>query len=288
MSRRRPRGGPDVALFDRVGIVEVGPAAGGSGLSWPLLDLNFGVVKTDTPEPNKATVELLNLARASRSYLLQPNLSIIIKAGYSRSGGARVLFRGDIDVVTHDVTGETKRTTVQALDGKRARGRRLLRSYGPGSTLRTIVDDLIATLGIPRGETSALSALTGEKVGGLVVSGSAGAYLDRLLASSGLRWSIQDGTFTVFPEGQALSAEAVLLSPSSGLIGSPEPTTEEDPRGRRIPGLQVTSLLDPLASPGLRVKVDSEYFKGVYRTRTVEHRGTTTGQEWYTIRDLRE
>lgn len=272
--------------FDRRITVRVGPS-GGQGLAWSDLDVAFQVIKTDTPEPNTARVTIWNLSEASRSYLLQPGLDLIVEAGYA-DAGPRVIFRGDVDSVAHYTATEDKTTVIQGLDGKRARGRRLSRSYNPGTSLRTVVDDLVSALGIPTGDVAALTTLAGQRTQGLVVAGPAGRYLDTLLASAGLTWTVQDGSVQIYPEGSNLGASAVLISPQTGMVGQPERTVEETKAGGKIPGLQVTTLLDPLAAPGLRVQVDSAAFKGVYRTRRVEHRGVTDGQEWYTIRDLQE
>lgn len=272
--------------FGRRATLTAGPSTGGAGFSWTGHDLNFSVIKTDTSEPNTARVEIYNLSPESRSYLLTEGLDLILSAGYQDA--ERVIFRGDLDLVTHDTATHDKRTTIQGLDGKRARGRRVTRSYPEGSALRVIVDDLVDALGLPRGSVLGLDTLTGQRVQGLAVAGPASRYLDTILASSGLSWSIQDGVLQVYPAGSAPSTQATLISPSTGLIGAPERTTEETPDGRKISGLQVVTLLDPLAAPGLRVQVDSEAFKGVYRTRRVEHRGAIDGQGWYTVRDLRE
>lgn len=272
--------------FNRIARVTVGPA-GGTGFSWEGFDLDFTVVKTNTSEPNKCELTLYNLAEESRAFLLGDGLDLILEAGYSEGEGLRVIFRGNVDLVTHDTVSETFTTKIQALDGKRARARRLSKSYSPGTSRTVIVNDLLAALGVPQGNVD-LSALTGQRVEGQLISGRAGDYLDQLLASAGLVWSIQDGVVRVYPEGSTVGGLGPLISPDTILVGAPQRVIEETPDGRRIKGLQVVTTLDTLAAPGQRVQLESEAYSGVYRTRRVEHRGAIDGADWFTLRDLVE
>jgi len=69
------------------------------------------------------------------------------------------------------------------------------------------------------------------------------------------------------------------LSPSSGLIGSPEFGAAEKNKG---PVVKFKSLLDGRIKPGGRVKLNSLRYTGEVRVTKLSHSGDTAGGDWYT------
>lgn len=109
---------------------------------------------------------------------------------------------------------------------------------------------------------------------GLVLNGKSSAKLTALLSAANLEWSIQDGQLQVVERGKALKLDPVVLSPSTGLIGSPD----RGEKGR----VEVVSLLQPTIIPGRRIRIQSQYVNGDYRAEVVEHDGDTRGQAFET------
>ena len=77
--------------------------------------------------------------------------------------------------------------------------------------------------------------------------------------------------------------EIVSLSPSGGLIGTPEQTED---------GIKARCLLNPLLNLNKLVHIDNDnvqqvkdgsgLWTGVYKIIAIKHTGDTRGQDWYT------
>lgn len=108
---------------------------------------------------------------------------------------------------------------------------------------------------------------------GAVVSGSAFREMNFICSSLGLSWSIQDGKLQIIQLGKALDGKAILLSASTGMIGSPTVDTDGV--------LTVTMLLAPDVFPGRKLVLDSQRLKGQYRIEVCEYQGDTYEKDWY-------
>jgi hypothetical protein len=112
---------------------------------------------------------------------------------------------------------------------------------------------------------------------GAVIKGLAADHMTDLMRSAGLEWSIQDGQLQVLNVGQPLAGQAILISESSGMVGSPSVDTKGV--------LAFTTLMIPGIKPGIPVSVQTETpnTSGGYRIISVEYKGDTMGQEWYCV-----
>jgi hypothetical protein len=91
-------------------------------------------------------------------------------------------------------------------------------------------------------------------------------------------------------EGTLDSAEiATVVSPETGLIGSPARTGQEGARGSKTrkrkqrPGAKFTTLLIPSLAPGKFVILKSDFVSGSFKVQSVEHIGDTHGNDWNSI-----
>lgn len=272
-------------LFNRRATLTVGPS-GGTGKSWTAFDLAFSVVKTGTSEPNTCKVSIWNISPDDREFVQGKGLTLILSAGYVDS--EELLFKGDVDRVENEYGDVDWRTDIYCGDGQTSfRTARIAKSFQPGTPQKTVLQELLSATGLPAGVIKGLEGLT-EKVSGTALFGQVARLLPTYTQSVGLEWSIQDGANQLIPSGTDTGEQAVLLTPTTGLIGSPKKTREKGSGGQEIPGLQIVSLLQPSIRPGRRVKVESSTFTGVYRVRKVEHNGDLAGQAWYTQIDCRE
>src|SRR5690606_3473849 len=115
---------------------------------------------------------------------------------------------------------------------------------------------------------------------GLVLSGNAFHQLTRMLSSSGWEWMIQHNELIVVRHGTTIRGDAVLLTPETGLIGSPEPGGD----GRVV----ARSLLQPAIVPGRQVRFERASVTGYYRVETVVYDGDTSGLNRYADFDAKE
>ncbi len=109
--------------------------------------------------------------------------------------------------------------------------------------------------------------LTGE-----VLSGPAMRELGRLLKRAGLEHSIQDGEIQVTKIAAALEGIAVVLSPETGLLGSPEIASTGI--------VKVKALLQTDIFPGRKVSLRSASLTGFYRVEKVTYVGDIAGKDW--------
>lgn len=278
-------------LFDRRYKLEIGPD-GGIGRSWEGkrsasgvwegLRLAFRVEKGGDASPNKADLTIYNLSADSRAFV-KKGMIVRLEAGYASN--CKLVFTGSIELADHDHEGVDWVTKIHSADGVRAyRGIVLSESFGPKTTeesvIRAIAEKMKVTIGElklnprPKGLKGKQPKALFNK--GVAISGAASAALTRLCSSRGLRWSIQDGVLQVLPYREQLSQLAVLLTPETGLIGSPTATET---------GVKMVSLMQGGVNPGRAIQLQSAILKGVYLAENVKHEGDTHGNDWYTVVD---
>lgn len=256
-------------LFRRAWRVSVGTAG------FDDFDLDFKVSRSLGFTPNTCELKLYNLSESTRSEITRRDL-VRLEAGYTM--GLTLLFVGDVRRAVSKLEGTDRVTTIEAGDGWRAiRSARVLRSFGPGATVDTVVTALAEAAGVGVGNArealreAGLGRLSGTFPQGTVVSGSFADELTRITASAGYEWSIQDGVLQLLRRGAALSREALLLSADTGLLEATKT------RARR---LEAKTLLIPDLVPGRKVVVESPNVRGPFRITKVDYAGQTRGEEW--------
>lgn len=260
------------------------------------LRVAFEVERTVRPNPNTATVRLYNLNETSQGLIREAGEAlVVVEAGYV--DGRAEIFRGTVLRARAGGRGGkgapvgTERekvevvTVVEATDGGTAyRQARVARSYQPGVAITTVLRDCAAALGVGEGnlrQVEALAALEGGQTTypeGTVLSGQASRELTRILASYGLRWSVQHGAIQVVRRGGALQSQAVRLAAATGLIGRPE----VGPRGR----VTARALLAPDLWPGRRVRLESRSAEGTYTVRSIRAEGDSHADLWQATCEL--
>lgn len=208
-----------------------------------------------------------------------------VEAGYVDPGAA-VIFQGDVRRVQTGREGPDWTTKITAGDGEDAlHAARGARAFGPSATLSDVLRYAAETMGVGLGNLDAAIAGRGlDRVGGIfpggtVVHGPVARELHHLLRSAGLEWSIQGGVLQVLPRGGQLNRAAVVLSPDTGLLETPEVGINRVVRAK--------ALMNPDLVPGVQVQVDSGVVKGFYRVESCEYAGETRGNEWSVTMDCR-
>lgn len=257
------------------------------------LDIDFEVSKSTKREPNKAKITVYNLAKEHRRGLESgENIRVKLEAGY-RDPGPSLLFLGDIRAaasprglrVSSELSGPDVGTTIEADDGGRSYlSARVSRSFPPGTRPGPVLRYLASALGlglgnIPDFETRPLEGAGNSFEGGTVLSGSAYQEMDGIIRSLGLRWSIQNGIVQIQERGRPIQSSAVVLSPSSGLIGSPV----KDHTGK----VKAVGLIQPGLDPGRAIVLESSEVSGSYEVVAVQYVGAIPGNDWYAKLDLR-
>ena len=247
------------------------------------LRVQFSVKKSSAKEPNTAEVTITNLSPARRSALQTKGVKFVLECGYVDTG-VKQIFQGDVRHVSHVREGADWRTVLKSGDGERAYSfARVSESFAPKASKSDVIKRLVNKLGLGLGNsTRAAAAIPGSFEQGLVVTGPVSRELDKVLAGTGYTWSIQDEQIIILSDTEISGQDVPLLTPSSGLIGSPEFGAPLVKGGK--PQLTFRCLLNANIKPGCKVQVECERFPlGVsVKCAKVEHSGDTSGQDWYT------
>ena len=214
-------------------------------------------------KPNEASVTISNLSTATISLLEAPGQVMQIYAGIDYVGQ---LFIGSVQprrVITDNNEPE-RSTVISASDGQRLwRDTTVSKGYPINTAVATVVKDLLALAEL-QGFTLGSGSVFPPDVfpSGWAFAGSWRTALDEILTPRGFYWTVQDRVVYVIAEGGVLPGNTPLLSPSTGLVGSPKRTDK---------GCNIESTLDPAIRPGGRVQVQSQFFNGLYRAAQREH-----------------
>jgi hypothetical protein len=250
----------------------------------------FKVVKTHKKEPNTLDLKLTNLAEKTRGLMKTKGAQVILTAGYV--GQASVIFEGQARTIDHVRTGSDWVTHIQCGDGERAfQLSRFTQSFKPGTPVVDVVRAGARALGVGLGNLEEALARGGFRgnlsqfASGYSAKGRASSELDRLFRTLGLGWSIQDGNLVILKDGETLQDRAILLSPDTGLIGSPDHGAPNKKGGPSE--LKAKCLLQPQLKLGGRVELRTESIQGAqYRVDKLEHEGDSAGGNWYSSLEL--
>lgn len=252
-------------------VVIVDPQAKDQGL-----DVHFAVTRSLAPEPNVAELEVYNLNADSRSALENlGRVPVIIEAGYG-SEVARI-FSGTARTIVTRREGVDLITTLSSGDGeKEYQQSRIAFTVSRTTQNVTLLKRLIDAMQIGRGNLGSLLPYLQSKrrvlSAGGVLSGSASQIMTRVCNSLGVEWSIQDGAAQLLVVRAPVAGTAALLTPSTGLIGSPSVDNEGV--------LSARVLMIPDVFPGRVVVLESERLAGRFRVEQCEYVGSTFSDEW--------
>jgi hypothetical protein len=170
------------------------------------------------------------------------------------------LFIGDIakrGVVTKNSL-PNRQTTITAKDGRRTyRDLNVSRAYPPNTPIANVVNDL-----------------AGAFPAGWSFQGKWRQALAEILLPLGFYYSIQGKVLYILNEASTAPGNVPLISPATGLDGSPTRTDK---------GCNFKSKLNPEIVAGRGVQVTSQFFNGLYRAVNVDHQFSKRGTKWDTM-----
>lgn len=248
------------------------------------LRVAFELEKTLRKQPNNGHVVITNLSEQTRGFLKEPGLRIRLEAGYEDE--TRQIFYGDIRFSQSLRKGTEWETRIDLGDGERAyRYARVNRSFKAGAKVSDALRDVAAQMGLTLPASVSDAELQTEFASGLSLYGPAQSELSKLLAPYGYDWSIQDGELLILKNGSTRAREIVLVSPLTGMIGSPEfaaPTKK-----KQKPVLTVRTLINADIVPGGRILVKSANISGVFKVLKCNHAGDTHEKDWFTLAEAK-
>lgn len=257
--------------------------------------IKFVVKRSDTMTPNVADIRVYNLSAETALVIQKEFTQVTLQAGYQGNYG--VIFQGNIkQVIIGRESAQDTFIDIIAGDGDRAYNFAVVNtSLAKGATQMDQAKASIAAMS-PKGVTAGILGDMGTTAlpRGKSMFGNSRNYLRDISQTQESSWSIQDEKVTFVKKKVYLPGEAVVLTSKTGMIGTPQQTTQ---------GINIKCLLNPNIRISTRVKIDNrsvENFKlnlsviqtqqntpvpltddGVYYVLVVEHTGDTRGVEWY-------
>ena len=280
--------------FDRVARVQVGDTVVDG------LRCNFRIERSWHAIPNSLTLKVYNLTDDARrrleadarqrarslprlAGLLRPRALVFVQIDAGYRDNVYTLFRGDLQRYKHFVDGGTDHVTqIFALAGGVNREQaRVNASFPRGVSVERVLRHLAEVLEVDVGD--AVRVLRNARFGanvnryslGTTLSGNAAHELDKLAASAGFHWSIVDNAlhFESIGGRPGRRQAAVLLSPETGLVGSPTREGYFVVKGR--------CLLQPGVEPGRTVRVESKYVNSTIRLWKTTTQCDTHTNDWF-------
>lgn len=297
------------------------PPPGGGAPALPQIHVRFQVSKSLTPEPQRATVTVWNLAKTTRDSIagasrrvvdwipggvptplvkvdgrLLPSdpvvvdttsgvAHMILEAGYG--GVLSSLFAGvAAPVINKHVGGIDWRTTLHGGDSELGLTQgQANKTFNAGTPASAVLAYLASTLGLVVAPTAAAASLSAFILqAGLVAVGRARDGLRDLLEGVDLTWWVEDGTLWILGDGEFIPGPPVLVSPEDipGMHRLLESPMRVDDNGVRV-RLQ----LAPEVRPGHQIVIASSELAGVYRIEDVLHSGDNRSGPFETAATVR-
>lgn len=251
------------------------------------LDVKFDITLQED-NLGKATIEIFNLnAEHRRMVAAGRAFAVALSVGYV-GHDLTTIFKGSLRLGTSLRQAPDWITRLQSGDGDVVQRARMQGSYPPGTPFEQVWRDATAALeGAGIGLGNALDAFRqGNFKDGITTllhggaaSGPAIDQVKKLARMANLDVMVQHGELVVTPAGKPLDAEAIVLSPDTGLLGSPERAVDKAKEGGRA-YLKVKALILPGLLPKRKVRVRTGLIDGLYVVRKAQYKGDTNGEEW--------
>jgi hypothetical protein len=247
-------------------------------------EIAFSAALSLSSDPDTCEIRVFNLSDSDRAAVeTSPrNSRVTIHAGYGTDSAAPIpaIFQGRLRRCTTYREGPDLITLVEAPSAIRAReyGRQLNRTYRAGTTVSTVVRDLLSTLEVGEGTLSRqIASLQLDGAGQrfrapFALQGPAWDSLVELLEASGYTVTTQGDDLAAIGISDVLGRTAIVLSEDTGLRGVPS----VDARGV----LTAECAMIPDLIPGRRVTIRSETIRGDFKILKAAYVGSLFGSDF--------
>ena len=268
--------------WNRKAVVTMG-AKGGQGVKIEGLRVSFDIVKTLGKPSNNAKIKIYNLNESNKSILAtKENLLLKLEVGYGDN--VDLLFIGDIVRSTTQRNGADFISTIEVADGDESlRKATLDKSYVAGTNEKTIMEDALNAMKETGQVIIGTIATIGDNIAqnGFSATGLASDIVEGLAKKQNHDFSIQDNETQVLKVDEDTGEEAIVLTPSTGLIGSPrigligESATKTD-------GIEFKALIQTTRfKPGRVAKIKSREVDGFFKILKSKFTGDTHAPAWF-------
>lgn len=247
--------------------------------------VNFTVKKTQSSEDNISDINIYNLSKETRELFTDTSNLAVLQAGYSENEGLRTIAVGNIISFNVEKNKADIITKIKLGDGSsKMQESTISKGYAEGTLAQTVLNDVLANIGLPVNESNKLKAKFKEKpvkfLRGLNLIGISKDALNVVSKKLGFQWSVQDGVLNLIELDGVSDKQIAFFDENSGLIGSPQRKSEGEQSNKKD-GYEIRTLLMPEIQPNDKVSFESlEVKKALYKVDSIEHKGDNYGQIW--------
>jgi hypothetical protein len=269
-------------LWNRKAVVTMGPK-GEQGVKIEGLRVSFDIVKTLGQPSNNAKIMIYNLNESNKS-ILKTKESLLLKLEVGYGSNVDLLFIGDIVRSTTQRNGADFISTIEVADGDESlRKATLDKSYIAGTNELTIVQDAMNEMK-KTGQVIVKSIATLKDSiaqNGFTASGLASDIVDGLAKKQDHDFSIQDNETQILKTDEHTGEEAIVLTPSTGLIGSPR-IGLIGKEAEKVDGIEFKALIQTTRfKPGRVVQIKSREVDGFFKILKSKFTGDTHAPAWF-------
>jgi len=287
-----------MSLYNRAVSVVIGEPGSLTGILIKDLKVTFKIKKTEKSESNTAEIDVYNLSEVTRNKIKKLRDIMILSVGYlSESDVLTDIYSGDITNINHIKNGPDWITKLEGNDGEKELTTKKIRfNFAEGTGAKHILSEVISALELPKDFVDTVNITDAEFGAGFTFNGLVKDAFNKLAEKLNFKWSVQDRKLQILTMSGTNNKPKIFLSPSTGLIGSPEHLTDlssgQDASGAtdKRPGWRVNSLLYAGATIGGKIEIESHEIKkgSNFRIVNIEHNGDTHGNDWNTSLDVEE
>ena len=246
------------------------------------LRIQFLCKKNRATTANELTVKVYNPNQDTINQCLVSGGIVRLYAGYNDE--IKLIAQSQITTATPIYEGVDIILNLECLDGVESiRKTKVSISFQAGSTVNQVLNALVEYLQIPLKVAPDVD-LNKKFNNGYSFAGGVGTALDEVTDRAFAKWAMQDGTLLIIGQSGTTNTNAVLLTPDTGMIGTPMPiedTVNSLEVGEIRRGWKVKSLLQGDINPADIIAIESRFVKGEFVIESVEHKGDTHSNEWF-------
>lgn len=243
------------------------------------LHVSFSFQRADLKSQNTGKVSIWNLSPQHLAELGKDDCVVSLNAGYGSV--MPLIFTGVVTFAKTSPDGSDQRTDLELVDNRiEVRDTYVSDSYVGSVNTKTIIQDAADQMGVA--VTFAYNAEFVDLPNGFSFVGPAKDVLTKACDCSGLQWSIQNGVLQVKKPGDVMSKEVYVLSPDTGLIGSPKQVQVSDSKdtSKAQHGWDVEYLMNAAINIDDYVKLESKMATGFFRVYSLQIEGDNMEGSW--------
>ncbi len=248
------------------------------------LRIAFSIVKTNSWCTNTAIVRVWNLSKDKRNELAHYGDEIKLYAGYKEETGAQLLFIGDVTRLLHSFNDPEIISIFTCGDGDKIINNKVITlAFSNEVSAKTIIENIATQIDMKI--VTPIVDKNKKYYNGSFGTNHARDHLIDVCKMAGLTWSVQNGNLVILPTGEGSERPPHEINSETGLIGTPERTSDRRGETNSI-GLKQAwkfrTLLRPDIIPGDRVHLKSSRapVDGVFVVISINHDGDNYGPQF--------